>query len=116
MAVKLRLQRTGRRNHTQFRVVAADKRSPRDGQCIEVLGWCNPHGTSAISEDLNLERVDYWKSVGAEVSQTVNQIVRRVRNRKPGEAQSINAKVKTVAPKVVPASAEVSEEAATSES
>lgn len=83
MAVKLRLQRTGHRNHTQFRVVATDKRRPRDGGCIEVLGWCDPHGKSVISEDLNLERVEYWKSVGAEVSHPVKQIIRRVKNRTP---------------------------------
>lgn len=92
MAVKLRLQRTGHRNHTQFRVVATDKRRPRDGGCIEVLGWCDPHGKSIISEDLNLERVEYWKSVGAEVSHPVKQIIRRVKNRTPEAIEAEKAK------------------------
>ena len=79
MAVTLRLQRTGRRNYAQFRVVAADVHSPRDGKCIEVLGHCDPHGKSIVNENVKLERVDYWISVGAQVSHSVKQIVRRVR-------------------------------------
>jgi small subunit ribosomal protein S16 len=81
MAVRLRLQRTGRRNYAQFRVVAADARRPRDGHAIEVLGYCDPHGKSQVSENVKLDRVDYWISVGAEVSHSVKQIVRRVRQR-----------------------------------
>jgi len=81
MAVKLRLQRTGRRNHAHFRVVAADVHSPRDGKCIEVLGYCDPHGKSEMSESIVIDRVDYWVSVGAQVSEPVKQIVRRVRAR-----------------------------------
>jgi small subunit ribosomal protein S16 len=77
MAVKLRLQRTGRKNYAQYRVVASDTRRARDGQCIEVLGWYNPHGADEDKEKINLERVDYWTSVGAQMSPTVKQIVKR---------------------------------------
>ena len=79
MAVTLRLQRTGRRNYAQFRVVAADVHSPRDGKCIEVLGHCDPHSKSEVNEAVKLDRVDYWVSVGAQVSHPVKQIVRRLR-------------------------------------
>lgn len=93
MAVKLRLQRTGRRNYTQFRVVAADTRAPRDGKAIEVLGYSDPHGKGEVSEKVDLDRVDYWVSVGAEVSNSVKQIVRRVRKGTP-----LTAEVKAEAP------------------
>jgi small subunit ribosomal protein S16 len=77
--VKLRLQRTGRRNYAQFRVVATDARRPRDGGAIEVLGFCDPHGKNEVSENVKLERVDHWVSRGAQMSHSVKQIVRRVR-------------------------------------
>ena len=118
MAVKLRLQRTGHRNHAQFRVVAADKRRPRDGGAIEVLGYCDPHGKGVISEDLKLDRVEYWKSVGAEVSHPVKQIIRRVKNRTPEDIEARKAELEAAkaaqaAPAPAPAKEEVvAEEAA----
>jgi len=81
MAVKLRLQRTGRRNHAQFRVVVTDTRSPRDGKAIEVIGHCDPHGKAEVSEDIMIDRVDHWVSVGAQMSNSVKQIFRRVKAR-----------------------------------
>lgn len=77
MSVRLRLQRVGRRNRAQYRVVAADKRRPRDGKSIEVLGWYDPHESSGVREKLNTERVEHWISVGAEVSDSVQQIIKR---------------------------------------
>jgi small subunit ribosomal protein S16 len=77
MSVKLRLQRKGRKNYAQYRVVASDVKRARDGQCIEVLGWYNPHGENDNKEKIDLDRVDYWTSVGAQMSPTVKQIVKR---------------------------------------
>ena len=37
--VKLRMRRTGCKNHAAYRIVAADERSPRDGKFLEILGW-----------------------------------------------------------------------------
>ncbi len=42
MAVKLRLKRMGRSNHSFFRLNAIDSRSPRDGRVIEELGYYDP--------------------------------------------------------------------------
>lgn len=77
MAVKLRLTRTGKRNAPCYRVVAADSRSPRDGKFIEVLGHYNPRQKE---EQVDLDRVDYWLSNGAQPSETVTAIVERVRS------------------------------------
>jgi small subunit ribosomal protein S16 len=79
MSVKLRLQRTGRKNYAQYRVVASDTKTARDGQCIEVIGWYNPHGENDNKEKVDIARVDYWTSVGAQMSPTVKQIVKRHR-------------------------------------
>ena len=63
--VRVRLKRTGTRNVACFRVVVMDKRSSRDGKAIEELGFYDPRSKE---EQINLERADYWKSVGASFS------------------------------------------------
>ena len=42
MAVKLRLTRVGKTKQPQYRIVAADSRSPRDGRFIQIVGTYNP--------------------------------------------------------------------------
>lgn len=87
MAVKLRLQRTGRKNKHQFRIVAADTRSPRDGKFIEILGWYHPHRDNDSNCHVKTERVDHWLSVGAQISPSVNQLVKKFkRNGTPASA------------------------------
>ena len=77
--VRIRLKRTGTRNAICFRVVVMDQRSSRDGKAIEQLGFYDPRSKE---EKIDLERVDYWKSVGAVVSETVEDIIDRVRSGK----------------------------------
>lgn len=74
MAVKIRLRRTGAKNEVCYRVVAADSRSPRDGRFLELLGWYDPKRKSDNCK-LNLERIDHWKSKGAQLSDTVRNLV-----------------------------------------
>ena len=74
--VRIRLKRTGTRNALCFRVVVMDQRSSRDGKAIEELGFYNPRSKE---EKINLERADYWMSVGADVSETAKDIIDRVR-------------------------------------
>lgn len=76
MSVKIRLRRMGRTNAVAYRVVAADTRSPRDGRFIETLGWYDPK-QEGVNFNLDTDRVDYWKSQGAQVSDTVNSLYRR---------------------------------------
>lgn len=77
--VRVRLKRTGTRNVACFRVVVMDKRSSRDGKAIEELGFYDPRSKE---EHVNLERVDYWKSVGASFSETAEKVIERVRSGK----------------------------------
>ncbi len=77
--VKIRMRRTGCKNHATYRIVAADERSPRDGKFLEILGWYD----TAMKEDnfkIDLERVDAWLSKGAKPSTTVASLIRRARN------------------------------------
>ena len=77
--VRVRLKRTGTRNMACFRVVVMDQRSSRDGKAIEELGFYDPLNKV---EKVNLERADYWRSVGASFTETVNDIIDRVRTGK----------------------------------
>ena len=76
MAVKIRLRRTGCNNCASYRVVATDERSPRDGKFLEMLGWYDPK-LKGENYKLDQERVDYWRSKGAQMSETVASLVRR---------------------------------------
>ena len=77
MAVRLRLRRMGTKNKVCYRIVAADSRSPRDGRFIEILGYYDPRHAS---EKINLERVEYWVSNGAQPSKTVAAVIKRAEN------------------------------------
>ena len=72
MAVVIRLSRHGKKNDPFYRVVAADKRYPKEGRFIEVLGTYNPRKKAV---QLNRERVDYWLSKGASASSTVSVLI-----------------------------------------
>jgi small subunit ribosomal protein S16 len=56
--------------------VAADGRSPRDGKFLEMLGWYDPK-LEGENYKLDQERIDYWRSQGAQMSETVANLVRR---------------------------------------
>lgn len=74
MAVKLRLRRMGKKRQPQYKVVAADVRSPRDGKYIEAIGSYNPKTDPATIEILE-DRALYWLDCGAQPTQTVKNIL-----------------------------------------
>lgn len=71
--LKIRLQRVGRKNDPSFRVVCIDSRKgPKSGNNIEILGSYNPKQNYInIKED----RVKYWISTGAQISDVINNIL-----------------------------------------
>ena len=74
MAVKIRLQRHGKKNFAFFHIVVADTRAPRDGRYIEQLGSYNPN-TNPATIVLNSERALAWLNVGAEPSLLARRIL-----------------------------------------
>jgi small subunit ribosomal protein S16 len=78
MAVSIRLRREGTTNSPYYKIVVADSRSPRDGKFIEIIGNYDPKKDGKNS-NLDLGRVDYWVSRGAQPSETVASIIRRTR-------------------------------------
>ena len=75
MAVKLRLQRKGRKKSPFYHIVAADARSPRDGRFIEKLGTYNPLTVPATIELDRVKAYD-WLMKGAQPTDTVEAILR----------------------------------------
>jgi small subunit ribosomal protein S16 len=78
MAVTIRLTRGGSKKVPFYRVVAADRRSPRDGRFIEQLGVYDPL-RSPPEVRIDAERLSHWLSVGALPSQTVGELIRDLR-------------------------------------
>ncbi len=75
MAVKIRLQRKGRKKAPFYHIVIADARSPRDGRFIEKIGTYNPL-TVPATINLQNDRAFYWIMVGAQPTDTVTAILR----------------------------------------
>ena len=74
MAVKLRLMRMGKKKQPQYRIVAADSRSPRDGRFIEILGTYEPRAEpSRVTVDN--AKVLRWLRDGAQPTETVARLL-----------------------------------------
>ncbi|MBF13557.1 MAG: 30S ribosomal protein S16 [Legionellales bacterium] len=66
---RIRLQRFGRCHQPFYAIVVANKKSKRDGKCIERLGYYNPFAAgSEKTINLNIERYQYWFEKGAQPS------------------------------------------------
>lgn len=74
MAVKMRLQRHGRKGYAYYHIVIADSRAPRDGKFIERIGSYNPN-TNPATVDLKFDRALYWVNVGAQPTDTTRNIL-----------------------------------------
>ncbi len=79
MSVSLRLKRMGRRHRPFYRVTAVDKRKSRDGRVIEELGHYDPLEKDVAKQVvLRGDRIQYWLSVGAQPSETVRGLMKRL--------------------------------------
>jgi len=76
--VVIRLARGGAKKRPFYNIVAADSRNRRDGRFIERVGFYNP--MAAESEKglvINVERLEYWKQNGAQLSPTVLRLAKQ---------------------------------------
>lgn len=73
MATVVRLTRMGRKKKPFYRIVVTDSRKRRDSGWIESIGYYNPLKEPEVVK-IDEERLAYWKSVGAKVSQRVDRI------------------------------------------
>ena len=70
--VKIRLSRGGARKKPYYHIVVMDQRQRRDGRCLEKIGSYDPNIESSNRISLNLERLEYWVSKGAQLSNRVS--------------------------------------------
>ncbi|NMB89866.1 MAG: 30S ribosomal protein S16 [Chloroflexi bacterium] len=75
--VRIRLRRTGLKGQPTYRIIAADKESPRDGRFLEILGFYNPR-TEPFTFQVNEERIFNWLSNGAQPSESVQKLFNSV--------------------------------------
>lgn len=85
--VKIRFARHGRKKSPFYRVVVADTRSPRDGKFIEKLGYYNPLRKDFSECSLDIERMDYWISKGAQPSDRAAALLSALK-KKNGQKES----------------------------
>jgi small subunit ribosomal protein S16 len=71
--VKVRLARFGRKKRPFYRIVVTDSRKRRDSGWIESIGYYNPM-TEPATVKIDLERLNYWLGVGAQMSERVAKL------------------------------------------
>ncbi|OFZ52407.1 MAG: 30S ribosomal protein S16 [Bdellovibrionales bacterium RIFOXYC1_FULL_54_43] len=77
MAVTIRLSRQGAKKNPQYLIVAMDSANKRDGAYLENLGHYYPKAKTASEKvKVNLEAVKAWQNKGAQLSQTVGQLIK----------------------------------------
>lgn len=108
MTVRIRMKKLGRKHRPFFRICVMDARKPRDGKAIEELGHYDPMVRDKSKRvEINLERVQHWISVGAQPSENVAILIKKVEAGNWGTAKAPPA---LTAPKVPePPKAEVAE-------
>ena len=109
--VRIRMKSFGRRHRPFFRICAMDSRTGRDGRAIEELGHYDPMVRNLESRTvLNVSRIRYWLSVGAQPSEKVQALLNRAGVKKPGPGEPWQVAEAPVAPAAAPAAASTAPE------
>jgi small subunit ribosomal protein S16 len=72
--VRIRLRRVGGKKQPSYRIVAADKESPRDGRFLEILGYYNPR-TEPPTLEMSEDRIYEWLDKGAKPSDSLQRML-----------------------------------------
>jgi len=81
--VIIRLTRGGSKKRPFYNIVATDSRNRRDGRFIERIGFYNPVATKGEALRIAQDRLTYWKGVGAQLSATVQRLVKQAQKTQP---------------------------------
>jgi small subunit ribosomal protein S16 len=73
MSLVIRSSRVGKRGERKFRIVVKEKRSRRDGDSIEVLGWYEKGKNGG--KQIDKQRYDYWIKEGAKASPAIEKLI-----------------------------------------
>lgn len=96
--LRIRMTRMGGKKDPHYRVVVAERRGPRDGRFVESVGYYNP-AMNPVRLNLDLERVDYWIGIGAQPSETVRSLIRKVKSQEEAPAKVLETVAKDKAEK-----------------
>ena len=83
-------------NRPYYKIVVADKRSPRDGKFIEIIGTYDPKKPGHNSM-LKIDRAEYWIARGAQPSDTVRSLIKK-NKKQAASAAPTTAETSTTAP------------------
>lgn len=116
MAVRIRMKRLGRKHRPYYRICVMDARVPRDGKAIEEIGTYDPMVRDKSQRvTLDMERIEHWISVGAQPSEKVAVLIRKVKENDWGETKAPPPKQKPQEKKAPEPEAEASSEEGSSE-
>ena len=82
--LRIRLTRRGSKKDPHYRVVVTERSNPRDGRFHEIVGYYNP-ALEPVRLHLDLDRIDHWLRIGAQPTETVRTLIRRVRSQQEAE-------------------------------
>ncbi len=90
--VTIRLARHGSKKNPFYHITVADRANSRDGRFVERVGFYNPVAKGrAEGLRVDLERVDYWLSVGAQPSDVVKKLIKQAREQGANEPVAAEA-------------------------
>ncbi len=81
----IRMARFGARKQPYYRVVVIDKERARNGRSVEVVGTYNPR-TNPASFEVKRDRIEYWRSKGAQLSPTLIRLLEKAPANAPAAA------------------------------
>jgi len=97
------MKQMGRTHRPFYRICAIDKRSPRDGKVLELLGTYDPMlADKNARTQLNKERIDYWLSVGAQPSEKMAILIKKFGTDGTHAAENDAAIEKLAQPRAIP--------------
>ncbi len=75
MSLVIRFSKIGRRGERKYRIVVKEKRSKRDGDSVDTIGYYEKRVGAAIVKQIDAKKLSYWTEKGAIVSPAVKKII-----------------------------------------
>jgi small subunit ribosomal protein S16 len=71
----IRFSKIGRKGERKYRIVVKEKRDKRDGKAVDIIGFYEKKDKNNIIKQINKNRLNYWISHGAQISESVKKIL-----------------------------------------
>jgi small subunit ribosomal protein S16 len=71
----IRFSKIGRKGERKYRIVVKEKRDKRDGKAVDIIGFYEKKDKNNIIKQINKDRLNYWISHGAQISESVKKIL-----------------------------------------